>query len=168
MEERKKRTPRRDNRREILVSGVIFTLLFAAMIGYMARFVATGRQEMVDNSYNSRQEILLSQNYRGTIYSRDGDVLAQTVLGAGQDETRVYPYGELFSHIVGYATQGRMGVEDAANYYLINTNIPLGSKAANDMAGVKNPGDNVYTTLDVELQKIAGEQHNNKQIFIII
>lgn len=128
------------------------------MIGYLVHFVAAGEQEMVNNSYNSRQELLLSRNYRGTIYSGDGEVLAETVLDESQNERRSYPYGKVFSHIVGYHTNGRMGVEALANYYLINTHTSLDNKVANDMAGRKNPGDSVYTTLNVELQKAADAQ----------
>lgn len=142
----------------IILSGGLFTALFLFMIGFLAHFVAVNEQDMVNNSYNSRQEILLSQNYRGTIYSRDGEVLAETVMDTVQNETRVYPFENLFSHVVGYSTNGRMGVEAQANYYLINTNTSLSNKVANDMAGVKNPGDNVYTTLDVQLQQVADEQ----------
>lgn len=143
---------------QIPVSSGIFVTLFLFMIGYLAHYVATNEQDLVNNSYNSRQEILLSQNYRGTIYSRDGEVLAETVIDAAQHEERVYPFGDLFAHAVGYSTNGRMGVEAQANYYLINTNISLNNKVANDVAGVKNPGDNVYTTLDVQIQKVADEQ----------
>lgn len=112
----------------------------------------------MNNSYNSRQDILLSQNYRGTIYSRDGEVLAETLVDGSGQEKRVYPFGELFAHAVGYSTNGRMGVEAQANYYLINTNVSLNSKVANDVAGVKNPGDNVNTTLDVQIQQVADQQ----------
>ncbi len=148
------------NRREIIFSACLFFTLFVGMIGYLAHFVATNEQEMINNSYNSRQQLLLSRNYRGTIYSRDGEILAETVLDEAQNEQRVYPYNHLFSHIVGYATKGRMGVEALANYYLINTNTSINNKVANDMAGIKNPGDNVYTTLDVEIQKVADEELN--------
>lgn len=140
---------------QITATAGLFVMLFAVMIIYLAYFTATSEQDMINNSYNSRQELLLSQNFRGTIYSRDGAVLAETVLDGTQTENRVYPYGKLFSHVVGYSTQGRMGVEALANYYLINTSISLNSKVENDMAGVKNPGDNVYTTLDVEIQTMA-------------
>lgn len=99
---------------------------------------------MINNSYNSRQQILLSRNYRGSIYSRDGDVLAETILDADEEETRNYPYKNLFSHIVGYSTQGRMGVEALANYYLINTNTSLSNKVKNDTAGKKNPKEIMY------------------------
>lgn len=135
-----------------------FLVLFAVAIGYLGYFTATSEQEMINNSYNSRQEILLSRNYRGTIFSRDGEVLAETVLDDEQNETRKYPFGNLFSHVVGYSTQGRMGVEALANYYLINTSTSLNNKVANDMAGVKNPGDNVYTTLDVQIQEVADSE----------
>ena len=143
---------------EIVLTMVLFSALFLGMSVYLVHFVATSEQDMINNSYNSRQEILLSRNYRGTIYSRDGEVLARTVLDEEQNETREYPFANLFSHAVGYSTQGRMGVEALANYYLINTNTSINNKVANDVAGVKNPGDNVYTTLDVQIQEIADKQ----------
>lgn len=146
------------SRREILLTSGFFGIVFALLIGYLSYFTATSEEEMINNSYNSRQEILLSRNYRGSIYSRDGEVLAETVLDEEQNESRVYPYANLFSHIVGYSTNGRMGVEALANYYLINTHTSLANKAANDVAGVKNPGDNVYTTLDLTLQQEADAQ----------
>ena len=143
---------------EIWVTIVLFVGVFLGMIVYLGNFVATNEQDMINNSYNSRQEILLSRNYRGSILSRDGEVLAETVLDSEQNETRNYPMKNLFSHIVGFSTQGRMGVEALANYYLINTNTSLSNKIANDTSGTKNPGDNVYTTLDVQIQEVADDQ----------
>lgn len=147
-----------NNSMEIMLSTGAFVLLFVGMMGYLTHFVATSEQDMINNSYNSRQEILLSQNYRGSILAKDGEVLAETILDEEENEIRNYPYENLFSHIVGFSTQGRMGVEALANYYLINTNIPLNEKIANDMAGKKNPGDNIYTTLDVDIQEVADKQ----------
>lgn len=156
--ENNQKKSRKINNREIILAACSFVLLFAGMIGYLAHFAATSEQEMINNSYNSRQEILLSRNYRGTIFSKDGEVLAMTELNEAEEETRVYPYKNLFSHIVGYSTNGRLGVEALANYYLINTNTSISNKAANDMAGKKNPGDDVYTTLDVNLQQVASSE----------
>lgn len=140
-----------------LTTGFVF-LLFGAMILFLADFTAKNEETMINNSYNSRQQILLSRNYRGTIFSRDGEVLAETQLDFDQNEKRVYPYGDLFAHVVGYEKEGKMGIEALANFYLINTNLSIAGRVANDTAGVKNPGDNVYTTLDVGLQKLANEQ----------
>ena len=155
---KKKRERYAGNIRVLIVTGSLFSLLFAILIGYLGYFTATKEQDMINNSYNSRQEILLSRNYRGNIYSRNGEILAETVLDQEQNESRVYPYGSLFAHIVGYSTKGRTGVEALANYYLINTSTSLANKAANDVSGLKNPGDNVYTTLDVQIQQVADDQ----------
>ncbi|MDR2044559.1 MAG: penicillin-binding protein 2 [Clostridium sp.] len=142
----------------MLLTTYLFLLLFLGMIGHLSYLVLSDQQEMLNNSYNSRQEILSSRNFRGTIYSHDGLVLAQTVQTAQGQDVRIYPYKNLFAHVVGYSTKGRTGVEAAANHFLIQTNIPLADKAANDAAGRKNPGDSVYTTLDVELQQTASDE----------
>lgn len=134
-----------------------FGLLFLVMTGYLVCFTATGKQDMMNNSYNSRQEILMAENYRGTIFSAGGTILAETVAGEAEDEERIYPLENLFAHVVGYSTHGKTGIENQANYYLINSDLPLSEKVANDMAGRKNPGNNVYTTLDERLQEIAAD-----------
>ncbi|MCQ2754692.1 MAG: FtsW/RodA/SpoVE family cell cycle protein, partial [bacterium] len=142
----------------VIVSGFMFTVLFASMVGYLCNFVKNDQEEMLNNTYNSRQQLLAVRNYRGTIFSADGDALAETVLDSNNKEWRYYPYKNLFAHVVGFSTNGKMGVEAMANYYLINTHESIPNRVANSMAGRKNLGDNVYTTLDVNLQKIADDQ----------
>ncbi len=143
--------------KEIMLITWMFTLLFLGLSGYIVHYSATHKQELINNSYNGRQQILLAQNRRGKILSSDGSVLAQTIVDDEGKEKREYPYQNLFSHVVGYATNGRMGVESQANYYLINSNAPLSQKAALDVSGEKYPGDDVYTTLDVNIQEVASK-----------
>lgn len=155
-EKKTKKTKKiRDNTREIMGVMLFFVGVFLVMLVYLGYFVATNEQELINNSYNSRQELLLSQNYRGTIYSADGEVLAETVFDSEGNEYRNYPYANLFSHVVGFSTNGRTGIEAYSNYYLINSNISMAQKVANTTAGVKNPGNNVFTTLDVDIQQAA-------------
>lgn len=136
---------------------VLFVVVYLAMIIYLSYFVATNEQKMINNSYNSRQEIILSKNYRGNIYSSDGTVIAETLFTTDGKEIRNYPHKNLFSHVIGYSTNGRIGVEDYCNYYLINSDISLAQKVANTTAGVKNPGNNVYTTLNFKMQQAAND-----------
>lgn len=140
--------------REIILLSVVFSALFCTMIGYLCLYVRDNEQDLLNNSYNARQAILASENTRGTIYDRNGEVLAYTAVD-GETETRVYPFANLFSHIVGYSTKGKTGIEQLANYYLINSNIPLSEKVQNDIDQVKNPGNDVYTTLDRNLQQVV-------------
>lgn len=125
------------------------------MMGYTCYYAITNRQEMINNSYNGRQELLVSQNTRGTIYAAGGQILAQTKEDADGKETRTYPYENLFAHVVGYADKGKFGIESSSNYYLINSNAKLADKVASDVAGNKYPGDSVVTTLDVGVQEVA-------------
>ena len=139
----------------IIFTCVFFALLFVGMLSYTCYYAYTNRMELINNSYNGRQQILLAQNTRGNIYSADGDLLATTITDSEGNEVRNYPYEKEFAHIVGYSTNGRAGIEALANYYLINTSIDLAEKVTLDAAGQKYPADNVYTTLDVNLQETA-------------
>lgn len=143
--------------RDIIFTGALFSLLFLAMMGYYIYFVTTEGRDMINNSYNSRQQLLTQKNYRGTIYSADEEILAQTTVLEDGKEVRNYPYEKLFSHVIGFSTKGKTGVEAMANSYLINSNISLSSKIDNEAAGEKNPGDNVYTSLRTDLQQIASK-----------
>ncbi len=154
MKTKTKKKNRKKNR-EIRIVTISFVLLFLGLSGYITYYSVTHKQELINNSYNGRQQMLIAQNRRGRILSAKGEVLAQTVEDEEGNEKRQYPYQNLFSHAVGYAINGRMGVEAQANYYLINSSAPLSQKAGLELAGEKYPGDDVYTTLDVELQQVA-------------
>lgn len=155
MKKMMKEKMRKKKNRQILGVTYCFVAVFLCMMGYTCHYAITHQQELMNNSYNSRQEILIAQNTRGTIYAEGRQVIAKTQTDEDGKETRVYPYGNMFSHVVGYAVNGRYGIEASANYYLINSNARLSDKVANDVAGLKYPGDNVVTTLNVDLQQIA-------------
>ncbi|HJA94393.1 MAG TPA: penicillin-binding protein 2 [Candidatus Eisenbergiella merdipullorum] len=133
---------------------VFFCVLFAAMAAYLCIYIPSHSEELFNNSYNSRQSILARQNTRGTIYAADGEVLAETVVEDGE-EVRQYPYANMFSHIVGYSTRGRTGLESLANYDLINTSVSAAEQAENAADGLKNPGNDLVTTLDTKIQEAA-------------
>ena len=145
---------KRTSRQIRLVTG-IFVALFLGMMGYTCHYAMTHQQEMINNSYNSRQEILIAQNTRGTIYASDKQVLAQTVTDEQGNEKREYPFAQMFSHVVGYASNGKFGIEASSNYYLIQSNAKLSDKVASEVSGIKYPGDDVITTLNVRLQEVA-------------
>ena len=156
MKKNKTRPPRRTKlQRQVMGITWFFVILFVAMSGYISYYALANEVELAENPYNGLQQILMEQNSRGRIYASGGEVLADSVIDAEGQETRVYPYGQLFAHVVGFASHGRAGIEAAANYYLIHSNIPLPQKAENGSAGVKNPGDSVYSTLRVDLQETA-------------
>lgn len=56
---------------------------------------------------------------------------------------------------MGYSTKGKTGIEALANFYLLTSHVNLLEQVGNELTGNKNPGDDVYTTLDTELQQAA-------------
>ena len=139
----------------IVFLSALFTVLLCSMLFYVCDYSAENKEKLINNSYNGRQQILLSQNTRGSIMASDGTVLAKTTTDAQGNEVREYPFSNEFAHVVGYASQGRAGVEAMANYYLINSNVSIAEKAKDDASKQKYPGDDVYTTLNTKLQEIA-------------
>ncbi|MCR5179184.1 MAG: penicillin-binding protein 2 [Lachnospiraceae bacterium] len=137
------------------VTGAFFIVLFAAMSIYLCRYAYNNRQEMMSNSYNSRQKILSEQTVRGSIISSDGEILAVTKSDESGGQKRLYPFGNVCSHVVGYASKGRSGVESLANYWLIRSDISLKEKAGFTDAGQKFPGNDVRITIDMGLQETA-------------
>ena len=132
----------------------LFTLLFLVMMGYFAYYVQFSSIDDINNTYNPRQETLAQKVVRGKIISADGQTLAYTQEGNGTEE-RIYPYGSIFAHVVGYTGKGKSGIEQIANISLLTSNASLNEKLSREMAEEKNIGDNIITTLDTDVQKTA-------------
>ena len=159
---------KREKSTPIILISTFFCFLFFSMLTYICQNATVNKQEYINNNYNTRQKILLSQNTRGQILSRDGDVLACTEKDENGKEVRKYPYSNEFAHIVGFASNGKAGIEENANYYLINTGIDLAQKVSYDSKGEKYPGDNVTTTLSVPLQEVCYYALDNRKGAIIV
>lgn len=155
--EEKKISPVADKKVNNVLLGYTYFIIavFFALCVYLSVYAATHKEELLNNTYNPIQEITINQTLRGPIYSRDYVVLAETQVNKENEEKRFYPFYNIFSHVIGYSTNGRMGIEGQANYYLINSNQPLMERMTADISGEKYKGDGVVTTLDVDLQKTA-------------
>ncbi len=133
----------------------IFVCLFVSMSVYLAHYVYFDSVQVINNTYNTkRQEVLAAKTIRGDILAADGTVLA-TTLQEEEEELRYYPYDEVFAHAVGYAENGRMGVEQSANIYLVSSDVSLNQKLQDNLDDVKHMGNSVYTTFDTDLQQVA-------------
>lgn len=148
-----KKTNERERSLPIPALAVFFSALFVVMGAYIAWHGYADRRELMSNAYNRRQALYMRSVERGKIYASDrSTILAGTVIGEDGRQTRVYPYGEVFSHAVGYAVRDKAGVEALANYDLLHSGIHLGDRSMLAGEGRLFPGNDVVTTLDVRLQ----------------
>lgn len=142
-----------------LTSGMrIFALLFAVLVANLTLIMvvqADHYQNMPGNNHSIAKE---ARTERGTISTYDGTVLAQSVMGEDGSYERVYPAGNLASHIVGYASSrfGTSGIEQAYNDTLKGQqNFASWTDVVNSLAGIGGAGNDVALTLNSAIQQAA-------------
>lgn len=134
----------------------IFIGLFVLAMGYFTYFIVFRSNDVINSTYNKRQDVLAKRVLRGEIHSADGQILARTVIQDGK-EVREYPFDDMYAHVVGKYVKGRSGLEDSENIRLLTSNINPIEQMYNDLTSQKSPGDNVVTTINAMLQQVAYE-----------
>ncbi len=164
----KKSKPNPKANKSILCMTYVMVGLFVCMIGYFGYFLQFQSEDVINNSYNARLDRFSDRIRRGEILSGDGRVLAQTLVGEDGTEVRNYPYDALFAHVVGYSDHGKTGLESLANFYLLSSHVNLVERTMNELSDVKNIGDNVVTTLDVDLQQAASDALGERKGAVVV
>lgn len=141
--------------RKILGVMYVFLGMFFAMIGYFIYFDIVKSDNVVNNPNNVRVAKFSETVSRGKILASDGSILAETLVDSKGNEYRSYPYKNIFAHVVGTSQINKSGLESSNEFNLLSSNINPLQKAYNELKGVKSPGDNITTTLNVSLQQAA-------------
>ena len=132
-----------------------FTGIFLAMIVYFTYFQFARSEQFINNPYNTRLDSFAKRIIRGDIVSEDGTLLATTKTDSEGNETRVYPEGRTYAHVVGYADNGKAGLESGYNFELLRSHSFILERVVNEIEGKKNQGDTLVTTLHDDLQQAA-------------
>ncbi len=151
----KKPKKRRKRNREFMRVTWIFITMFLVLCTYLVYFNVFRAEEINTNSYNTKQNDRKSDIQRGQILSADGEILAATTYDTEGNEQRAYPYGRIFSHVVGYYVNGKSGLEAKCDYDLTDSHISFLKQLEYTAEGQKVLGDNIYLTLDTDLQQAA-------------
>ena len=148
----------------------LFVILFIALMIYLVYFTIVRADTFVNSPYNQRQDAFAQKVVRGQITDRNGNVLARTDVAEDGTETRVYPYGSLFAHVVGYSDTelGKTGLESVENFELLTSNAFFVEKIQNEFNGNKNQGDTVVTTLDADLQQASYDALGNNKGAVVV
>ena len=93
----------------------LFSTMFLALVGYLVYFNVKLTDDVKRNPNNTKGDAQEAYVIRGTIYSSDGEVLAGTNVADDNTETRVYPWRNVFAHVVGYTVNGKSGLEAIYN-----------------------------------------------------
>lgn len=165
---KKNDSPSEQSNKNILRLTYLVVFLFLCMIGYEGDFLIYRRDTVINSTYNSRLDSFSNRITRGEILSANGDILAETILTEDGTEVRNYPYGDLFAHVVGYSSIGKTGLEAQGNFYMLSSHINLLEQMMRELSGKKNPGDALYTTLDLRLQQVASDALGDRKGAVVV
>ena len=135
-----------------------FSVLFALLVANLTLIMvvqADYYKNMPGNNHTLMQE---ADTERGSISTYDGVVLAESQQTEDGSYERVYPAGDLASHVVGYySTQyGTSGIEASENETLKGQqNYASWTDVINAAAGINTPGNDVRLTLNSTIQQAA-------------
>ncbi len=149
----------------------LFTALFAVLIGnltYIQVIRAKDYQDMPGNNHTIARTAYVK---RGSIITKDGVTLAESVQQDDGTYKRTYPQGNLAAHTVGYYSNqyGASGVEASMNSTLTGSrDYSTWESALNSLAGISQPGNSVVLTLDSRIQRAAEEAFEGRTGAIVV
>lgn len=166
--ERRAREAKKIRNREYTIVSYFFVCIFISLVVYMVYFELEKKDSIINSPYNTRQDQFEDRVVRGSILSADGQTLAYTQVNEDETETRIYPFNNLFAHIVGYDSNGKNGLESLANFELMTSHDGYVKQVKNEMQETKNQGDNVVTTLNTSLQQTAYDALGDNQGAVVV
>lgn len=145
------------NNKRIIRVLVLVSFMFLALVSYLLYFNMFQAEKVSSNPYNKRQWEDERYVKRGSIYDRDGELLAETVVD-GDNRTRRYPKGRLYSHIIGYYSRvyGKNLLEMNYDKEL------MGHGDINLSFNEIRSGYDLNLTIDNDLQKYADDKLNGR------
>jgi len=149
---------------------ILICCIFFTLAAYLTYFQIFKSEKVVKSPYNRRQSAAEDNIKRGSIFDRNGVVLAQNSNNKDKRE-RVYPFGALYSHVIGYNSviYGKALIENEFNDYLLNISKLKSVVGLSDslLKGEKQ-GNNLYLSIDNSLQEYAGRLMGNKKGAVVV
>ncbi len=140
---------------------LLISILFLALIVHITVFDLVNHNKFAATNTSDREDFVR----RGTIYDRNQTVLAEST-GNIKNQKRIYPYKNLYSHIIGYKSQ----THDTSDLEKVYNSALMGESETalvggvmtfiNDAKSVMNgegekTGSSITLTIDNRLQQAA-------------
>lgn len=148
---------------------IVIGILFITIAAYLTFFELFGKESIMTNSYNKRLYADDNKIVRGEIYDRNGEKLAYTIKESDTMK-RIYPFNELYAHVIGYnsRTYGKTLLEAKYNDILLgNDSLGYINKAESLIKGNDKTGNTITLTIDHKLQKLSKELLGSKKGAIV-
>lgn len=136
---------------------VVMSVLFLSLFVYLTYFTLFKADSLVSSNYNRRLWEKEDSVLRGSIFDRNGITIAKSEIGSDGNQKRIYPYGSLYTHVVGYNTRsyGKTNLELSFNDYLLRTESLTEIIQYGIDSGETKRGCDLVTTVDHDLMETA-------------
>ncbi|MBO5505201.1 MAG: hypothetical protein J5984_01865 [Clostridia bacterium] len=115
---------KRNTDKKIIHVMIAVSALFLSLISFLLYINLFKTEEYAQNPYNPRQWSEERHIKRGDIFDKNGVVLATSEFEDEGVQKRIYPEGNLYSHIIGYSSRvyGKSNLEMEYNSELLGKN----------------------------------------------
>lgn len=143
----------KENKRIITVLVALCTLLISLVL-YISYFQIFKAEAIKQNSHNKRLWINEENVLRGSILDRNGKVLSYSEKKDDKN-IRYYPYGRLYSHVIGYSYRqyGKAGLEKEYNNELLDIDENNAINEIKNLVLPKSIGNDLKLTIDHNMQE---------------
>ena len=165
---RKKYKMEKETKRIITVLIVLCSLLVSLII-YISYFQIFKSEEIKQHSYNKRLWMNEDNVLRGSILDRNDKVLSYSEKKDDKNN-RYYPYGNLYSHIIGYSYRqyGKSGLEKEYNNELLDIEESNALNEIKNLVLPKSIGNDLKLTIDHNMQEKSKALLQGKKGSIIV
>ncbi len=122
--------------RRLFHVGIAFLLIYGLLFFRLEMVQIVNAKSLRNHPLNTREITLDFDGPRGSIRTADGEIVAQTVAVSGsRNRLRQYPYGSLYSQVVGYisAKHGGNGIERSHNDFLAGNDLSVRIQDGRDL-----------------------------------
>lgn len=151
------------NNKKIISVLAIFSVMFLSLVFYLTYTGIKYHDAYTQSNYNKRNGNIESKVLRGQIFDRNGKLLAYSEMNKSTQK-RIYPYNNLYSHVIGYASSqfGRSLIEKEFNKELLNqSSLKEMISLENIINNTQNSGNDLVLTIDHNLQTKAHAMMQN-------
>ncbi len=139
---------------------VYFTVLFL-LVTHILKFYLIDKFEIVNTTLNPRVFIEKKDIVKGSIFDKNNEVLVESFSDVEGRVYLDYPEYLSFSHILGFITNGGLGLESNYSLTLQNLNNELVDRFNNVLLGEELQGSNIGLTINKDFQNFV---HNEMQV----
>lgn len=135
----------------------LLVILLIALIVHVSYIQVIEGSFYAAHPLNRRSTEYAKSIQRGTIFDRNGQIIAVSEKTDDSGYKRVYPYGDILAHPIGYDSVklGKTGIENTYNGYLAGINTPEQGLGAISRLLERHHAYNLVLTIDSKLQSVA-------------